>query len=177
MKRLFVVLVVVVFGAAFAAPAGAKAPNKKDYVVVEGGYVNEIACVPPTDAGVSPDLDEISLTCGIGSVWDGAWTGHTSGTTEATMDTQGNIAGTYEEWLYAVYLPDGSFGSIHFTGQFWIDGQTQVFRAESVIDGGTCAFEGSTGTITAEGHSLHGSYRAQWYRSPTASSADPRCIA
>jgi hypothetical protein len=177
MNKLVLFVVVAMSVGAFAAPAGAKAPRKKNFVVVEGGYVNDIACVPPMDAGVSPDLDEVSVTCGVGALWDGAWTGHTSGTLEATMDTEGNIAGSYQEWLYGVYLPDGSFGSIHFTGTFEIDGATSVFHAESVIDGGTCAFEGSRGTFTADGHSVHGGYRAEWYRSPNASSADPSCIA
>lgn len=177
MKRLLVVLIVVALGATvLGAPAGAKPRLKKGYVLVEGGYVNDLACVPPTDAGVSPDLDEFTFTCGVGALWDGAWTGHTSGTLEATMDTQGNIVGTYQEWLYGVYLPDGSYGSIHFTGTFEVDGQTSVFHAESVIDGGTCAFEGSKGTFTADGHSVHGGYRAEWYRSPTAAASDPSCI-
>jgi hypothetical protein len=159
-----------------AAPATAKAPHKKNFVVVEGGYVNDVSCIPSGPPDVSPEGDALSGSCRVSSLWDGAWTGRTLGTLTYTVDLQGNISGTYEETLYAVYLPDGSSGSIHFTGTFSVDGATSVFHADAVIDGGTCAFEGSKGTFTADGHSLHGGYRAEWYRSPTASATDPSCL-
>jgi hypothetical protein len=157
-----------------AVPAGAKTVKTTKTVVV-GGYVNDIACIPnaaPTVVG-----EEIFLSCLGGSIWDGAWTGHTQFELHTSYDLEGNAVGHYRETLHGVYLPDGSAGSITFEGTIWIDGPSTQFYATSKIVGGTCAFAGSSGTATASGQEVNGSYRAEWYRPYPAPETDPTCAA
>ena len=157
-----------------AAPADATRPHKKDVVIVQGGYLNVIDCLP-TSARPTDEPTRWEASCVISSIYDGGWTGVTEGTIEGWFDSNGNAAGTFDERFYGTYLPDGSRGVLHYRGHFAVTGT--VLRSSAEIVGGTCGFAGSSGDITFAGSLVTGGYRAEWYRSPTALSSDPSCIA
>lgn len=144
--------------------ASARATTKP--VTVRGGFVNDIGasyCNPQkTKLGPGTPPGSVNVSCTGGSLFNGAWTGHTVITLTATIYSNGNIKGTFDEWFYGVYTANNTYGGLLFRGRFSIDGATGGFQATSRILGGTCAFAGSSGNATYNGHSMFGGYIATW---------------
>lgn len=167
-------------------PAGAPLAQRRDpspgrgrsdassaALVVRGAYVNHLELCGGDVAGTDPMTFELS--CQIGSIWYGGFTGHTKGTMQATFDISGNMTARYDEWLYATYQGDHSVGGLRFVGWAFVDGKTGAFHAEGEIVDGSCAWEGSTGRFVADGHWANGGYRMEWKR-PSLASTDATCI-
>jgi len=168
---LFAALAVLIAGSAQAAPA----------TEIRGSYVNNVGCVP-RDVKPHADPTKFDVTCYVGSTYTGGLVGHTAGHMRVTVDTvTGNMSGTADEWFYGRYPgDDGSYGGIHFTASFSIDGKTNSLRGTGKIVGGTCSFTGSKGTLSFDGFDVYGGFIWQLTRpnpkpvsSPTCNPIDP----
>ena len=172
MRRRMFGLLIIALAISAATPGHATRPNQ---VTVRGGFVNEPPLCDPTTVMPGPGTPPGSFTasCSGGSPFNGGWTGHDVYQLTGTLYPNGDFEGFSDAWLYAVYTGDGTYGGIHFRGAFSIDGTTGGFEEEARIVGGTCAFKGSTGTISFTGHELYGGYVAKW--SHPDNRADPTC--
>lgn len=147
-------------------------PGKR-VTIVRGEYVNDNALIC---SEVRPTSDPIAVqvTCyGGGAYWNGGFTGHTIVKVQATMDADGNLKGTYDDWFYGSYTGDYTVGELHFKGTFRTEG-SQFFAEAKIVDG-TCGFAGSTGTATYYGNGMLGEYKAEWIRPKTPVAPDPTC--
>jgi len=144
---------------------------------VRGGYVNTLDCVPQSYTPHTDDPTTFDVTCDFGSLWTGALEGHTLGRFTATMDVvSGDISGFADEWFYGTYTDEpGSFGGIHISAPFFIDGSTSTLREQAAIIEGTCSFAGSSGMFTFNGTSVFGGFVAQWTRPEPAPPPAPTC--
>jgi hypothetical protein len=171
--RLCTTLVVIAIALSSAGAANAK-PKAPAPITVRGGFVN----LPPTYCNPAtitpgPGTPPGSFTgmCAGAGPFDGGWTGIAYDTYRITVDTAGNASGVSDSWLYARYMGDGTYGGLHFKGTFSIDAATGSFQESARIVGGTCAFAGSSGSISFTGQESHGGYVASWSR-PSGAAVD-----
>jgi hypothetical protein len=156
-----------------SAGADKNASPHSTAVTVRGGYVNDNACEPiavaPTD-----DPTVIRVECLGGSIWNGAFTGHTVIHLRATIAASGAMAGEYDEMLIGTYLGDNSHGALHTKGTFTIN-EIGEFAASASITGGSCDWAGSSGSMTYTGYQLNGGYVGEWVRPAVPPASDPTC--
>jgi hypothetical protein len=173
MKTFRIVSVVIAVALLATGPVHASRAGR---VSVKGGWVNEppFYCDPNSVTfGPGSPPSSISAVCVLTSPVDGGWTGFNLDTVDATVYTNGDMGGTADSWFYGTYTKDNSVGGIHFAGSFSIDGATSSFSEESRILGGTCAFAGSSGSISFVGHTLYGGYLADWHRAAGPAPSQP----
>ena len=158
---------------ALAATVPAQAVRQKA-TTVRGGWINEPPFCDPRGSEVGPGTppESVSFSCVAVSPVTGGWTGHNVERVEGTLYSNGDVTGTADAWFYGIYTADKTYGGIHFRGTFSIDGATGAFEEEAQIIGGTCAFAGSSGTISFFGYQLYGGYVAEWFR-PANASTEP----
>jgi hypothetical protein len=162
------VLLALLTGLAPAATARSTATD------VRGGYVNELGFVPTSVAPTAdPDVYRLSFTGG--SIWDGDFVGHTVIQGVALMHVStGVVGGSYTETFYGTFVPDHRTGSLTTRGHFTTTEQ-QTFLARARIVGGTCGFNGSSGSMRYDGASVHGGYVGSW-RHPAATPPSTPCL-
>ncbi|MBK5305124.1 MAG: hypothetical protein JJD92_00395 [Frankiaceae bacterium] len=144
---------------------------------VRGGWVNEAGFVP-SDVKETSDPNVFTVTFTGGSIWNGAFTGHTVVHGVATIATSGAMDGDYTEIFYGTYYPDlesaPRIGSLTTKGHVHVTSDLE-FTARAKIVSGTCGFAGSTGSMSYDGMAVNGGYVGRWTRPAGAAAVDPTC--
>lgn len=148
------------------------AMRKTMLVAVAGLMGAMLGLHAPVSAAEGTSVRGTYVNYGPGAILTGGFAGLTFATTNAAIDMQGNVSGTFDEWFYGRYVADGTQGGLHYTGTFIITAATAGFVAEGTIVGGTCGFAGSAGTITFVGSAAFGGYTADWVRPAARASSD-----
>lgn len=126
-----------------------------------------LAMMTPASADETTTVQGTYVSFGAGALLYGGFSGASLASADASLDDDGNLSGTFEETLVNHWQGPGSvFGTLHYTGTFEINTTTGAFLAEGVIDGGTCGFAGSSGTIVFQGNAVTGTYTAAWTHGP-----------
>ena len=170
--RLLAVLLMLVL----AAPAAAEASRER----VVGNYINDLtACLEGAVAPAPPAPPAtLSFSCTGGSVYFGALTGHTHILFDGTYDAaSGEVYLTFDEWLFARHLGDGTEGALHYRGEVHANVLTQEFTGEARVVDGACGFDGSRGKWSFDGTFVAGSYVLEWVRPGRPRETDRTCLA
>jgi len=175
---LLAVGLIVGIGPAQAQPK-AKAKHNPPPITIRGGFINDLNCVP-TALGTTADPQVYTVDCTASSAWTGDLTGREFVHFHATVTTSGRVDGTWEGVFVGTYAGDNSYGGLRTVGSFSVDENNQFLGSATIS--GTCAWAGSTGSMSFSGLSViaeprvnGGGYEGTWQRPAVAPAADPTC--
>jgi hypothetical protein len=152
------VALMAVLGGFVAAPTA-----NAGQMPVNGTWQQLVNCAPT-------DYDPVTgrIHCLGSSMWQGTWTGVTNFEFDGTYDINtGDTQGTARETFHG-QASDGTSGDLYVLNHIVADGETDQFRDEVDILGGTDGFAGSKGHVLFTGRidetSGGGEYRGKWVR-------------
>ena len=173
MKRLR--LLAVTSAVVLSLPLSAGAARER----AVGTYLNHLTACLDGELRPSPPAEPtvLAFSCTGGSVYFGTLTGHTHILFDGTYDiATGEIRITFDEWLFARHLGDGSQGALHYRGQVEANARTLEFTGTAKVVDAACDFEGARGNWSFDGTLPVGSYVLEWTRHKVPAS-DPACLA
>ncbi|MGQ0434927.1 MAG: hypothetical protein ACT452_21265 [Microthrixaceae bacterium] len=179
-KRSIVMTAAVIVAGLVAGIGPAQAKNTRHSatdvpppITVRGGYINDLSCVP-TDVGPLGVAQEYDVECTATTLWNGDFTGRTVAHIHRTVAASGRMSGTYEEMFVGTYAGDKSYGGLLTKGYLEVDENAQFFARAEIVSG-TCAWAGSTGSMSFDGFGVNGGYVGQWNRPAVTPAVDPTC--